>query len=193
MCYTNMIWLNVLHFIFSFNLWPSLLVQDCLEKFLQGTGGLQNRELLMVHYLQQANYIPALQLNQTLKMNLVVCAEERILTINIILMLLWAITCIIRSNKTFTLTHSFHFLCRMSETQRSESDPTPGTLYWTSMAKFCPECRGNWRWSDPNLINIHPPFTKKVALPFVEAEFWNLVDLLRTFVCFFVFFVVYFD
>uniref|UniRef100_A0A3B3V7G0 AT hook containing transcription factor 1 n=1 Tax=Poecilia latipinna TaxID=48699 RepID=A0A3B3V7G0_9TELE len=45
--------------------------QDCLEKFLQGTGGLQNRELLMVHYLQQANYIPALQLNQTLKMNLV--------------------------------------------------------------------------------------------------------------------------
>uniref|UniRef100_A0A3B3X5Q1 AT hook containing transcription factor 1 n=1 Tax=Poecilia mexicana TaxID=48701 RepID=A0A3B3X5Q1_9TELE len=44
--------------------------QDCLEKFLQGTGGLQNRELLMVHYLQQANYIPALQLNQTLKMNL---------------------------------------------------------------------------------------------------------------------------
>ncbi|XP_067344937.1 protein ELYS isoform X2 [Channa argus] len=45
--------------------------QECLEKFLQGTGGLQNRELLMVHYLQQANYIPALQLNQSLKMNLV--------------------------------------------------------------------------------------------------------------------------
>ncbi|KAK5612742.1 hypothetical protein CRENBAI_007729 [Crenichthys baileyi] len=45
--------------------------QNCLEMFLQGTGGLQNRELLMVHYLQQANYIPALQLNQTLKMNLV--------------------------------------------------------------------------------------------------------------------------
>ncbi|CAN9506935.1 unnamed protein product [Ophioblennius macclurei] len=45
--------------------------QECLEKFLQGTGGLQNRELLMVHYLQQANYIPALQLNQTLKMNMV--------------------------------------------------------------------------------------------------------------------------
>lgn len=45
--------------------------QDCLEKFLQGTGGLQNRELLMVHYLQQANYIPALQLNHSLKMNLV--------------------------------------------------------------------------------------------------------------------------
>lgn len=45
--------------------------QECLEKFLQGTGGLQNRELLMVHYLQQANYIPALQLNHTLRMNLV--------------------------------------------------------------------------------------------------------------------------
>lgn len=45
--------------------------QDGLEKFLQGTGGLQNRELLMVHYLQQANYIPALQLNQALKMNMV--------------------------------------------------------------------------------------------------------------------------
>ena len=43
-----------------------------MEKFLQGTGGLQNRELLMVHYLQQANYIPALQLNQGLKLNLVV-------------------------------------------------------------------------------------------------------------------------
>uniref|UniRef100_A0AAQ5YQ33 AT hook containing transcription factor 1 n=1 Tax=Amphiprion ocellaris TaxID=80972 RepID=A0AAQ5YQ33_AMPOC len=44
--------------------------QECLEKFLQGSGGLQNRELLMVHYLQQANYIPALQLNHSLKMNL---------------------------------------------------------------------------------------------------------------------------
>ncbi|KAM9409274.1 uncharacterized protein ahctf1 [Pholidichthys leucotaenia] len=49
----------------------SLNEQESLEKFLQGTGGLQNRELLMVHYLQQANYIPALQLNQSLKMNLV--------------------------------------------------------------------------------------------------------------------------
>ncbi|KAL7872722.1 hypothetical protein AOLI_G00117930 [Acnodon oligacanthus] len=44
--------------------------QECLERFLQGTGGFQNRELLMVHYLQQANYVPALQINQTLKMNL---------------------------------------------------------------------------------------------------------------------------
>ncbi|KAG7274274.1 hypothetical protein CRUP_037201, partial [Coryphaenoides rupestris] len=49
----------------------SLTEQECLEKFLQGTGGLQNRELLMVHYLQQANYIPALRLNHSLKMNLV--------------------------------------------------------------------------------------------------------------------------
>ncbi|KAF1393021.1 hypothetical protein PFLUV_G00034070 [Perca fluviatilis] len=48
-----------------------LTEQECLEKFLQGTGGLQNRELLMVHYLQQAKYIPALQLNHSLKMNLV--------------------------------------------------------------------------------------------------------------------------
>ncbi|XP_019935488.2 protein ELYS isoform X2 [Paralichthys olivaceus] len=48
----------------------SLSEQECLEKFLQGTGGLQNRELLMVHYLQQANYIPALQLNHSLKMDL---------------------------------------------------------------------------------------------------------------------------
>uniref|UniRef100_A0A8C8C7E2 AT hook containing transcription factor 1 n=1 Tax=Oncorhynchus tshawytscha TaxID=74940 RepID=A0A8C8C7E2_ONCTS len=48
-----------------------LAEQECLERFLQGTGGLQNRELLMVHYLQQANYVPALQLNHTLKMNTV--------------------------------------------------------------------------------------------------------------------------
>ncbi|XP_047436252.1 protein ELYS isoform X2 [Mugil cephalus] len=45
--------------------------QEGLEKFLQGTGGLQNRELLLVHYLQQANYIPALQLNHSIKMNFV--------------------------------------------------------------------------------------------------------------------------
>uniref|UniRef100_A0A8C1FDS1 AT-hook containing transcription factor 1 n=1 Tax=Cyprinus carpio carpio TaxID=630221 RepID=A0A8C1FDS1_CYPCA len=47
-----------------------LAEQECLERFLQSTGGFQNRELLMVHYLQQANYVPALQLNQTLKVNL---------------------------------------------------------------------------------------------------------------------------
>nr|XP_015206993.1 PREDICTED: protein ELYS [Lepisosteus oculatus]XP_015206998.1 PREDICTED: protein ELYS [Lepisosteus oculatus] len=49
----------------------SLAEQECLEKFFQTTSGLQNQEYLMVHYLQQANYVPALQLNQTLKMNLV--------------------------------------------------------------------------------------------------------------------------
>ncbi|XP_051502406.1 protein ELYS-like isoform X2 [Myxocyprinus asiaticus] len=47
-----------------------LAEQECLERFLQSTGGFQNREMLMVHYLQQANYVPALQLNQTLKLNL---------------------------------------------------------------------------------------------------------------------------
>uniref|UniRef100_A0A7N8WJ29 AT hook containing transcription factor 1 n=1 Tax=Mastacembelus armatus TaxID=205130 RepID=A0A7N8WJ29_9TELE len=57
--------------------------QECLEKFLQATGGLQNRELLMVHYIQQANYIPALQLNHSLKMNLVL--KERSNTRNSIL------------------------------------------------------------------------------------------------------------
>uniref|UniRef100_A0A8C9Y720 AT-hook containing transcription factor 1 n=1 Tax=Sander lucioperca TaxID=283035 RepID=A0A8C9Y720_SANLU len=60
-----------------------LTEQECLEKFLQGTGGLQNRELLMVHYLQQANYIPALQLNHSLKMNLVL--KERSNNRNLIL------------------------------------------------------------------------------------------------------------
>lgn len=48
------------------------MFQECLEKFLQGTGGLRNRELLMIHYLQQANYIPALQLNHSLRMSLAV-------------------------------------------------------------------------------------------------------------------------
>ncbi|KAK1891004.1 Protein ELYS [Dissostichus eleginoides] len=57
-----------------FKLPLSVTEQEGLEKFLQETGGLQNRELLMVHYLQQANYIPALQLNQRLKVNF---ANER--------------------------------------------------------------------------------------------------------------------
>ncbi|XP_052002002.1 protein ELYS-like [Xyrauchen texanus] len=47
-----------------------LAEKECLERFLQSTGGFQNREMLMVHYLQQANYASALQLNQTLKLNL---------------------------------------------------------------------------------------------------------------------------
>ncbi|XP_053316764.1 protein ELYS [Spea bombifrons] len=40
---------------------------DYLQRFLQTTGGIQNQELLLVHQLQRANYIPALQLNQSLK------------------------------------------------------------------------------------------------------------------------------
>uniref|UniRef100_A0A8C3S5Z8 AT-hook containing transcription factor 1 n=1 Tax=Chelydra serpentina TaxID=8475 RepID=A0A8C3S5Z8_CHESE len=46
--------------------------QECLEKFLQTSAGIQNHEFLLVHHLQRANYIPALQLNQSLKVNLMV-------------------------------------------------------------------------------------------------------------------------
>ncbi|NWY14002.1 ELYS protein, partial [Aphelocoma coerulescens] len=44
--------------------------KECLEKFLQTNAGVQNREFLLVHHLQRANYIPALQLNQSMKANL---------------------------------------------------------------------------------------------------------------------------
>ncbi|XP_051868119.1 protein ELYS isoform X2 [Pristis pectinata] len=44
--------------------------QECLEKFLKNSGNLQNQEFLLVHHLQRANYIPALQLNQSLKTSL---------------------------------------------------------------------------------------------------------------------------
>uniref|UniRef100_A0A4W3K5N7 AT-hook containing transcription factor 1 n=1 Tax=Callorhinchus milii TaxID=7868 RepID=A0A4W3K5N7_CALMI len=44
--------------------------QECLEKFLTTSGSLQNYEFLLVHHLQRANYVPAIQLNQSLKMNL---------------------------------------------------------------------------------------------------------------------------
>ncbi|XP_069463933.1 protein ELYS isoform X2 [Ambystoma mexicanum] len=44
--------------------------QECLETFLQTTGGVKNQEFLLVHHLQRANYISALKLNQTLKGNL---------------------------------------------------------------------------------------------------------------------------
>ncbi|XP_010158699.1 PREDICTED: protein ELYS-like, partial [Eurypyga helias] len=44
--------------------------QECLEKFLQSSGGVQNQEFLLVHHLQRANYIPALKLNQSMKVNL---------------------------------------------------------------------------------------------------------------------------
>ncbi|XP_053566985.1 protein ELYS isoform X2 [Bombina bombina] len=43
--------------------------QEYLHRFLQTSGGVQNQELLLVHHLQRANYIPALQLNQSLKAN----------------------------------------------------------------------------------------------------------------------------
>ncbi|XP_074945450.1 protein ELYS-like [Phalacrocorax aristotelis] len=44
--------------------------QKCLEKFLQTNAGVQNQEILLVHHLQRANYIAALQLNQSMKANL---------------------------------------------------------------------------------------------------------------------------
>ncbi|KAM7118482.1 protein ELYS-like [Ciconia maguari] len=44
--------------------------QECLEKFLQTNAGVQNHEFLLVHHLQRANYIPALQSNQSMKVNL---------------------------------------------------------------------------------------------------------------------------
>ncbi|XP_074393384.1 protein ELYS [Zonotrichia albicollis] len=44
--------------------------KECLEKFLQTKSGVQNHEFLLVHHLQRANYIPALQLNQSMKANL---------------------------------------------------------------------------------------------------------------------------
>ncbi|XP_007433912.1 protein ELYS isoform X1 [Python bivittatus] len=44
--------------------------QECLEKFLQTSTGINNHEFLLIHHLQRANYIPALQLNQSLKINL---------------------------------------------------------------------------------------------------------------------------
>ncbi|XP_053793377.1 protein ELYS-like isoform X3 [Vidua chalybeata] len=43
--------------------------KECLEKFLQTKSGVQNHEFLLVHHLQRANYIPALQLNQSMKAN----------------------------------------------------------------------------------------------------------------------------
>ncbi|KAM6433309.1 protein ELYS isoform 2-T4 [Rhynochetos jubatus] len=43
--------------------------QECLEKFLQSSGNVQNQEFLVVHHLQRANYIPALQLNRSMNVN----------------------------------------------------------------------------------------------------------------------------
>ena len=52
--------------------------QECLEKFLQTNGGVQNHEFLLVHHLQRANYIPALQLNHSMKVNLMNDRDPRL-------------------------------------------------------------------------------------------------------------------
>uniref|UniRef100_A0A8C6YSR1 AT-hook containing transcription factor 1 n=1 Tax=Nothoprocta perdicaria TaxID=30464 RepID=A0A8C6YSR1_NOTPE len=52
--------------------------QECLEKFLQTNAGVQNHEFLLVHHLQRANYIPALQLNQSIKVNLMNDCDPRL-------------------------------------------------------------------------------------------------------------------
>ncbi|XP_005374852.1 PREDICTED: protein ELYS isoform X2 [Chinchilla lanigera] len=52
--------------------------QECLVKFLQSSASVQNQEYLLVHHLQRANYIPALKLNQTLKINLMNDRDPRV-------------------------------------------------------------------------------------------------------------------
>ncbi|XP_072713835.1 protein ELYS-like [Ciconia boyciana] len=52
--------------------------QECLEKFLQTNAGVQNHEFLLVHHLQRANYIPALQFNQSMKVNLMNDRDPRL-------------------------------------------------------------------------------------------------------------------
>uniref|UniRef100_A0A8C5T0V1 ELYS protein n=1 Tax=Malurus cyaneus samueli TaxID=2593467 RepID=A0A8C5T0V1_9PASS len=52
--------------------------KECLEKFLQTNAGVQNCEYLLVHHLQRANYIPALQLNQSMKANLMNDRDPRL-------------------------------------------------------------------------------------------------------------------
>ncbi|XP_009869901.1 PREDICTED: LOW QUALITY PROTEIN: protein ELYS [Apaloderma vittatum] len=52
--------------------------QECLEKFLQTNAGVQNPEFLLVHHLQRANYIPALQLNQSMNVNLMNDRDPRL-------------------------------------------------------------------------------------------------------------------
>ncbi|XP_014140856.2 protein ELYS [Falco cherrug] len=63
--------------------------QECLEKFLKTNAGVQNHEYLLVHHLQRANYIPALQLNQSMNVNLPndrdPCLRERAVARNSIL------------------------------------------------------------------------------------------------------------
>ncbi|KAM7027922.1 protein ELYS-like [Passerculus sandwichensis] len=52
--------------------------KECLEKFLQTKSGVQNHEFLLVHHLQRANYIPALQLNQSMKAHLLNGRDPRL-------------------------------------------------------------------------------------------------------------------
>ncbi|XP_041260430.1 protein ELYS [Onychostruthus taczanowskii] len=52
--------------------------KECLEKFLQTKSGVQNHEFLLIHHLQRANYIPALQLNQSMKANLMNDRDPRL-------------------------------------------------------------------------------------------------------------------
>ncbi|KAM6407339.1 LOW QUALITY PROTEIN: protein ELYS-like [Pluvialis apricaria] len=52
--------------------------QECLERFLQTDAGVQNHEFLLVHHLQRANYTPALQLNQSMKVNLMNDRDPRL-------------------------------------------------------------------------------------------------------------------
>lgn len=60
------------------------------------------------------------------------------------------------------LSTIFSFISRMRETRNLKNDPTPGTRYWTSTAKFCPEFRGSWQWKEPNLTSIRTLSTEKV-------------------------------
>ncbi|NXX47548.1 ELYS protein, partial [Tricholaema leucomelas] len=52
--------------------------QECLEKFLQTRAGVQNPEFLLVYHLQRANYIPALQLNRSMNVNLMNDRDPRL-------------------------------------------------------------------------------------------------------------------
>ncbi|NXP50583.1 ELYS protein, partial [Heliornis fulica] len=52
--------------------------QERLERFLQTDAGVQSHEFLLVHRLQRANYIPALQLNQSLQVNLTSDRDPRL-------------------------------------------------------------------------------------------------------------------
>uniref|UniRef100_A0A8C3JB52 AT-hook containing transcription factor 1 n=1 Tax=Calidris pygmaea TaxID=425635 RepID=A0A8C3JB52_9CHAR len=52
--------------------------QDCLEKFLRTSASVQNQEFLLVHHLQRANYIPALELNQSINVNLMNDRDPRL-------------------------------------------------------------------------------------------------------------------